>query len=561
MFIKITKNQKGIEYVYLVEGYRNKHGKPKQRKVKTYGRLNDLLKKDPNIIANLKKRASETIKKDDDKVVHADFSKSILETSKTVNYGYFFIEKIYHQLGLNEYFQALNKTSNFKYDINQVVQLLTFTRIIKPASKIATYNYRDKYFYQFDSTINDIYRGLSVLSSNANEIQAIMHKNVKKHYGQNLKLVFYDLTNYYFEIEKEDQLRKKGVSKEHKPNPIVQMGLLIDHNKIPIAYNLFPGNIHDSQTLKPMIKKLKTKFDIKQVIVVSDKGVNSSKNFRYLTEQSDKYIVSQKIRGMKREFIDKVLKTNDFFYETSSFKVKEFIWTKQLKDKANTNLRQRVIVFWSQNFAQKERYRHEKLATEIEKFVSSWSQYNAMNKHRAKRYIKTMHQDKTTGEVTKLNPLNVFNEARFTRDAEIAGYYAIVTNDFKMPAEKVIASYHELWKIEESFKVIKSDLEGRPVFVRREDRINGHFLICFVALTMLRIIEHILGNKFSSSEIKTALATATCKEFANGAYSIEKQSSLIMKLEEIHKTFLHRANCKIETIRKFRRRLVYYEQN
>ena len=334
------------------------------------------------------------------------------------------------------------------------------------------------------------------------------------------------------------------------------MGLLIDQNKIPIAYNLFPGNIHDSRTLKPMIKKLKTKFNIKQVIVVSDKGVNSSKNFRYLTEQSDKYIVSQKIRSMKREFIDKVLKNDDFFYETSSFKVKEFIWTKQLKDKANTNLRQRVIVFWSQKFAQKERHRHEKLATEIKKFISSWSHYNATNKHRAKRYIKTLHQDKATGEVTKLNPLNVFNEAKFTRDTEIAAYYAIVTNDFKMPAEKVIASYHELWKIEESFKVIKSDLEG-PVFIRREDRINGHFLICFIALTILRIIEHTLGNKFNSSEIKTALATATCKEFANGAYSIEKQSPLIMKLEEINKTFLHRANCKIETMRKFRSSLVY----
>ena len=430
MFIKVTnKNNSNTSNVYLVEGYRDEAGKSKQRTIKKYGKLSKLQENDPNILEKLEAEA-KAMEKNEIVITHS-LMKSNSNKEKDKNYGYFFLENIYKSLGITDFIENYDFKKNFKYDLDEILRLLTFGRILDPMSKKSTVRHQDEYFEPFNVNLKSVYKSLSNLSEIKIDLQNHLNERVTSTYGRDASLVFYDVTNYYFETDIEDDLKKKGPSKEKKSTPIVQMGLLIDTNGLPIAYDLFPGNTHDSKTLIPFIKNMRKQYNFGRVILTADKGLNSGKNLAYLKSKKDGYIVSQKIRGASKGFIKEVLSEENYSYNRSrTFKIKSFIRERSTKDEAGENviLKEKVVCFWSKNFDDREKHKREKLEERIASYLESPSKLKASNSYGIKKYLKVQNVDSETGEVKDVNPHVAFNREKYERDVKLDGYYAIVTS-------------------------------------------------------------------------------------------------------------------------------------
>lgn len=272
MFIKLQRSPTTPRVqVHLVEGYRDETGKVKHRSLKNYGVLSELVAQEPDVLARLRAEAEElTRKRHEEKItVEIDCLRAREPDEHPVNYGYFLLEGIFRKLGLRTFLKKAAKDNASAYDLEAVAELLVFSRILNPASKMSTYRSKAEYFRDFDFEIHDVYRALDVLDGLSDDIQLHVHRAVSKHIGRDAALVFYDVTNYYFECDFEDDFRKKGPSKEHRQDPIVQMGLLIDSRGIPIAYRLFEGNTHDAKTLVPVLEEMKARYGFGRIVVVA----------------------------------------------------------------------------------------------------------------------------------------------------------------------------------------------------------------------------------------------------------------------------------------------------
>jgi transposase len=416
------------------------------------------------------------------------------------------------------------------------------------------------YYEKFNVDLNSVYKSLSNLSEIKIDLQNHLNERIIATYGRDASLVFYDVTNYYFETEIEDDLKKKGLSKEKKSTPIVQMGLLIDSNGLPIAYDLFPGNTHDSSTLIPFIKNMRKQYTFGKVILTADKGLNSGKNLAYLKSKNDGYIVSQKIRGMSKTFINEVLSEEDYAYNPKgTFKIKSFFRDRETKDENGEKvvLKEKVVCFWSKDFDDREKHKREKLEERIIEYQESPSKLKSSNSYGIKKYLKLQNIDTETGEIKDIEPYVEFDEKKYKGDVMLDGYYTIVTSELDLSSEKVIEKYRGLCKIEESFRVLKTDLEGRPVYVKTPDHVEGHFLVCFLALLISRILELKLDHKYSIKKIQESLKEATCRKLENGIYSLDKQDETFRKLEDTFEVAMDFKNIRIETLRKYRKEIVH----
>ena len=559
MYIRLSKgNTAKFTKVYLVEGYRDENGKSKQRVIHSYGNLEELEVNEPDILNRLRLEA-KNITKNEVKIT-LNLSDLNSNTKKDKNYGYFFLDSIYKTLGITDFIKNYKFETNFKYDLDEILRLLTFSRILDPMSKKATVESQNTYFEDFNVDLKSVYKSLSNLSEIKIDLQNHLNKTVTSAYGRDASLVFYDVTNYYFETEIEDDLKKKGPSKEKKSTPIVQMGLLIDSNGLPIAYDLFPGNTHDSSTLIPFIKNMRKQYNFGRVILTADKGLNSGKNLAYLKSKNDGYIVSQKIRGMSKAFMDEVLSDEGYACNPNgTFKIKSFFRERETKDENGEKviLKEKVVCFWSKNFDDREKHKREKLEERITAYLESPSKYKSSNSYGIKKYLKLQNLDKKTGEIKDIEPYIEFDEEKYKRDVSLDGYYTIVTSELDLSNEEVIKKYRGLWKIEESFRVLKTDLQGRPVYVKNKDHVEGHFLVCFIALLISRILEMKLDNKYSIRRIQESLKSATCREVTNGIYSLNKQNENYRKIEDLFKVEMNYKNIRIETLRKYRKEIVH----
>lgn len=559
MFIRLSKSKTAkFTKVYLAEGYRDENGKSKQRIIKSYGNLEDLEAVDPNILDKLKLEA-KSIKKNEVKIT-LNLSNTNTEISKDKNYGHFFLDSIYKNLGITDFITNYKFETNFKYDLDEILRLLTFSRILDPMSKKAAVESQDTYFEDFNVDLKSVYKSLSNLSEIKIDLQNHLNERVTSTYGRDVSLVFYDVTNYYFETDTEDDLKKKGLSKEKRSTPIVQMGLLIDSNGLPIAYDLFPGNTHDSSTLIPFIKNMRKQYNFGKVILTADKGLNSGKNLAYLKSEKDGYIVSQKIRGMSKAFVNEVLSEEGYACNANdTFKIKSFFRDRETKDEngEKVTLKEKVVCFWSKDYDEREKHKREKLEERIASYLESPAKLKSSNSYGIKKYLKLQNVDKETGEIKDIEPFVEFDEDKYNLDVSLDGYYTIVTSELELSNEAIIEKYRGLWKIEESFKVLKTDLSGRPVYVRTEDHVEGHFLVCFLALLISRILEMKLDNKYSVRRIQESLKNATCREVTNGIYSLNKQDDTYRKLESVYNVALNYKNIRIETLRKYRKEIVH----
>jgi hypothetical protein len=532
--------------VHLVEGYRNEKGKPRQRILKNYGELNELQAKDPLILEKLKAEAASLTKKRNDArvVIEADTLRRRNDGEHSTNYGYFFLESIYRKLELHMFFLRKSRTKGFSYDLDAITRLLVFSRVLMPDSKLATFESKERFFGDFNFEKHHVYRALDVLADFADGVMLHLHKRVCKAYGRNAHLVFYDVTNYYFETDIGDEFRKKGASKEHRHDPIVQMGLLIDAKGIPITFRLFSGNTHDAKTLIPTLEELKAKYGLSRIVVVADKAMNSGVNMAQIEEHSDGYIVSQKVRGtVAPEILRQVTDREGYIWnESGKFAHKSFIRT--VSHKKGRHTQEKVVCFWSYAYAAREAHKRGELMPAVEDMIRHPGKYEVTNDYGRKRYVKETLE--TTSGETARKKLS-FDEERYETDCALDGYYCILTSETHMEDLTVIEHYRGLSRIEESFRVIKSELEGRPVYVWKESHIKAHFLICFIALTLIRVIQVKLNYAISAEALVNALNSAVCTPLEKGIFIIDETNDVYKSIEEAFGVSLPKSLCSCGT--------------
>jgi transposase len=559
MFIRLIKSPtQQYTLVYLSESYRDEAGKPKHRHLKCYGKLEELQTQDPDILAKLRAEARGMASTNAQSIA-LNLNIANDQGSADLNYGYFFLEAIFRSLKLPEAIRRLNDDAARTSRWTDALQLLTYARIVQPDSKAATHAGQAQFFNPFHLSLDDVYSSLDWLAEHKEKLELHLHKEVCRQYGRDQSLVFYDVTNYYFETEREDELRKKGVSKEYRPEPIIQMGLLMDRAGLPIAYKLFPGNTNDMSTLAPFANTVRQAYHLQRFVLTADRGLNTGKNLHLLVSQGNGYLVSQKIRNSTDEFIAQILDESDYRSNPNhTFKIKSFLRDRILKDEQGQSLTltEKVVCFWSAEFDAREKHKREGLEEMLEEFLKNPAKYKASNRFGAKKYLKQEHVNQETGEVQDDRTVLLFQKEKYERDVALDGYYVLVTSETQMSDEAIIEQYRGLWRIEESFHVLKSDLEGRPVFVRTPSHIEGHFFACFLALLLSRILEFKLQYRYDPDRIQEALQSASCRLLADGVLSLSRTTPCFKAIARTFAADLDRAYVKIEQLRQFRQSLL-----
>jgi len=415
------------------------------------------------------------------------------------------------------------------------MQLLVFARIIYPGSKLYAFNCKEAFFERFDFKLEEVYRSLSFFSEHKEALQLWMHERVLKKYSRDTSLVYYDLTNYYFETDQQDGFRMKGVCKEHRPDPIVQMGLFMDRNGIPVSYKLFAGNEADCMTLRPMISETARNYSLGRIIVVADKGVISSDNIWYTLSARNGYVFSYSVRKSDKAFKDYVLDQDGYRWnKDKTFKIKSRLEPRTIKvtssrgGKICKQVEEKQVIVYSDKYAEKARHDREQAIQKAKDLIKNPSRYDRAASYGAAKYIKNLVFDKDTGEIMEdAKNLLVFDEEKLKDEAVYDGYYAIVTSEIDMGDNEILDIYHGLWEIEETFKITKSTLETRPVYVSLKDHIEAHFLTCFIALVLVRLLEFKLDCKFTTEEIINSLKKYNCSLTEQNLYMFTHYSDVI----------------------------------
>jgi len=557
MFIKLVKVPKQEEHlVYLVEGYRDRNGLVKHRTLHAYGRLSELLAGDPDAVERLRTWAqAETAKGEQGKheMVFLHLGEEHDGTQQLVNIGYVFLAAIYQALKIPEFILGYRTKTQIAYPLDDILQLLVYSRCLNPGSKKKTYEGKGNYFFELpDFTLDDVYRSLSHLAAMKEKLTLHLHRRITEMRGRDCSLVFYDVTNYYFSTERGEGLRQTGVSKENQETDIVQLGLFIDNDGIPITYELFPGNTNDMATMRPILQKIKKDYGLGKITIVADKGNNTGENLAYIDGEDDHYIISQKIRGAGKDLIAAVLDEDGYVWnQDGTFKSKSIERERVVKrsDMSTRTITEHLLCFWSRNEQDYQRAKRGFLDEKIAEFIENPSLLNASNAFGIKKYFKKVLVDQETGEILKAKEHYVFNQAKYERDLALDGYYCIVTNDLTLAPLEIIQHYHQLSKIEESFKVTKSDLEGRPVYVWTRDHIEGHFLTCYLALVLYRLLQIKLDNRYPIHQLKEALNSAEAVLLDSGIYLIPDPLPIVNELAEKHQAKLNYKRMKLEYLR------------
>ena len=419
------------------------------------------------------------------------------------------------------------------------MRLLVFSRLLYPGSKKKAFEDRSKFFERFDFTLDDLYRSLTRFSKFREALQLWIHEHVTSGYGRDTTITYYDVTNYYFEIDKQDKTRRKGVCKEHRPNPIVQMGLFMDNSGLPVAYQLFPGNNNDCTTLIPILKRIRREFGVGKAVVVSDKGLNTAKNAYYLANSRGGYVFSQSVRGGTKELKEYVLKKFGYeqFGDDYKKKSRQFTRKVEFEDESGktvkANIAEKQVVFYSRDYDRRAKADRAAAVTKAKALIANPDKFNKYNSYGAAKYIKHIEFDEETGEIIKAKSVIAFDEEKLAEDEKYDGYYVIVTSKCDATDKWVIDTYKELWRIEETFKVTKSDLEARPVYVSREDHIESHFLTCFVALVIIRLLQKKLGGKYSSEKILSGLSKTCCSNTDANRYVANYNDESVVEIGKL----------------------------
>ena len=419
------------------------------------------------------------------------------------------LDPVFNALGLDELFASVKFSSKIGYDLTGIVRLLTYGRLLDPASKSATMGQNDRYYRPLVSSTNDdnVYDALDVIQRNAKQIVRRMNTCVTRGTGRSSKVVFYDVTNFFFETPRPDPdttdadgnviekgLRKMGVSKENRRQPIVQLGLFLDDEGIPISFGMFPGNTLDHHTLRPAMEKTVDSLGLKRFVLVADRGMYSGTNMCHVTDAGNGYIVAKSLRRSTKREIAWAVSPEGYDFSDEKFRCKSRIVnrTAALPDGKKRIFKEKVVVYWSRRFYERELHENASFLSFVEKLKANPGGFRitAAQSQSLRRFLRKDVLDRKTGNVldgTKLAAM--IDDERLSAFNELFGYYQIVTSELDMPDREVIDKYHGLTQIEDQFREMKSTLETRPVYVRTREHIEAHLMVCFIALTMMRLIQ------------------------------------------------------------------------
>lgn len=525
MYLHKSKRKDGRVYLAFAEGYR-KDGKSKMRTVESLGYLDELEKQFDDPIAHFKAvcdeaNAAARAERQNVQVTIHPLQKIDKREAARKNAGSAVLLAVYNALGIEIAVRNKTRGSKASYDSNAVMRLLTVERIINPGSKKSAWENKEHYFFRTAFSLEDTYRALDVLCGCKDKIVSAINRAIDKMGIRDTACVFYDVTNYYFEIDDPDEdegLRQKGMSKEHRKSPIVQMGLLQDSKGVPIGYRLFPGNTPDPLTMLDVLSEMKRDYGQDRVVVVGDKGNNCSANIAALAAKGDGFVYSQSIRGTKSDAELKNWVLSDDGYECATnadghvtYKVKSKQGYKAVSvagpngSKRKVDVDVKYVAFWSEKYERRARKERQAAIDKAKRLVADPGAYAAATHFGAAKYVRGLAVDGRTGELLEAASALELDEDRLAADEACDGYYLIATSETGMADDAVIEAYRGLWRIEESFKVTKSDLETRPVYVSRREHIEAHFLTCYAALCILRIIQVLTGGKYSAGTIAEEL--------------------------------------------------------
>lgn len=532
MYLHKSERKRGT-YLTIVEGYRE-GGRVKHKTVESLGYVGDLVEEyGPDPVAHFKQvcRERNAAKEAEAQAVTIEIhpqQKIDKRAAARKNIGSAVLLAVYNALGVETVIRNATRGSKADYDANAVMRLLVVERILDPGSKKHAWENKGRYFFRTEFELDDTYRALDVLRACRDRVVSAVNRAVDKMGIRDTTCVFYDVTNYYFEVDEPGGLRQKGVSKEHRKSPIVQMGLLQDSGGIPIGYRLFPGNTPDPCTMLPVLQDMKRDYGCQRIIAVGDKGNNCSTNIAALVAGGDGFVYSQSIRGTKTDAETRDWVLSDAGYAcicdgdghvTYKVKSKQGYKTVTVEDpdgkKRKVDVDVKCVAFWSEKYQRRARKERQAAIDKAKGLVASPGAYAAATHFGAAKYVKGMRVDAKTGELVEAADVLEFDEQRLAAEEACDGYYCIVTSETQMSDGDVIEAYRGLWKIEESFRVTKSDLETRPVYVSREEHIEAHFLTCYVALCILRIIQAATCGKYSARVIADELA-AMCGTHLEG---------------------------------------------
>ena len=536
MFVEQCKNN-GVPYLRLVQSYRveDSQGRKVSRKktILNIGplsrfddgkpdfvqRLKDSYKEGKPIIDLLLPYTEEPVAKKH-VITFEDGDMSCIGNPKLVSQ--ILLDRLFVQLGLDKLCATLKHSLGLSYDLTGFIRLLIFGRILQPASKWETAQQNAQYFAPLADTTYPyhIYDALDVLAEYKEQFIHRMHSSICKTVGRSSTHIYYDVTNFFFEIEKPDPnedigdgvqkgLRQKGVSKENRKEPIVQMGMFLDDNGIPITIETFPGNTLDQATLRPALKKSMGKLETERFVLVADRGLHSFYNLCHLVSDGQGYIVSKSIRKTPKAERQWIMMQEDYIAKGNSFKFKSRIVTRRVKDENGVvmELKEKVIVYWSERFYMREYNEHKSFLDFLERLRQNPASFRitAIQSNKLKKFFKREFVHKDTGEIIESGKLlGMLDEEKVEELTAFMGYYQIVTSEIDMPDEDVIEAYHGLTQIEDQFREMKGTLNTRPVYVSTKEHIQAHLLVCLIALTMLRLIQKKI---ISSSQIEKSGCT------------------------------------------------------
>ena len=547
MHLRKTKTSTGRIYLAIVDSFYDKQKKMSRSKtIESLGYLDVLEKEYDDPIAHFQKRVEQlkAEKAARQAPIHFTFYDSdrlCIGDVLRKNFGYAALNQIYHELGLHTFLTNRQRHSKEQYDANTIMKMLVYSRLLFPASKKSSYDDREHFFEKTDYSLDDVYRCLSFLDKHKENLQIWLNDHIKENYGRDTSLIYYDVTNYYFETDEQTDFLRKGVSKEHRPNPIVQMGLFMDNQGIPITYELFPGNTNDCLTYRPNFGRIKKQFDLGRVISVADKGMTTGDNIWYTinTPTHDGYVFSMSIRGAEKSIKDYVLEQEGYEWLGTEYKWKSRKSPRMIQvssvsgKKIKRQVDEKQVVFWSEKYAKRAKAEREAALTKARDLAKNPGNYTRATSYGAAKYVKKIDYDKETGEILTASSVLDIDEDKIREEESLDGYYMLLTSEMETSDDEIIDMYRGLWRIEESFKVTKSELEARPVYVWTKEHIEAHFLTCFVALTIARILENKLERKYSIGTILESLSKAECSLIQQNYYLFDYYDEILKDIGRV----------------------------
>lgn len=551
MYICIT-GSKNNKDVYIKQSYCKESGKTSSRIYRKLGKFNDLLARFDGDKDKMMAWAKEEAAKDtaaynkQKEKVSVQFSPAAripLDEERSFNAGYLFLQKLCSELRIDNICRNIRNRHRFTYDLHAILTDLIYARILSPSSKMSSYSYCQSLLEPPGYSLQNVYRALSVMAQEADYIQEELYRDSNFIHDRNTKILYYDCTNYYFETEEESGDRKYGKSKEHRPNPIVTMGLFMDADGLPLAFDIYPGNQNEQLTLRPLENKVIRDFDCSEFIFCSDAGLGSVRN-RFLNSFGNRsYVITHSLKKMKKEDREIALKPTQFrlpgsdkmidlrTLDETDENVFDSVYYKEIPI-VTGDMDETLIVTYSPKYKNYQRKIRARQIERAEKMIESGKNRRGKNPNDPARFIR---KTSVTGDgeiaekaIYELDPKRIREEEMYD------GFYAVITNLEDDPAE-VIKINRRRWEIEENFRIMKSEFEARPVYVQRDDRIKAHFLTCYISLLVYRLLEKKLDEKYTCSQILETLRgmqmTLLSKE--SGYIPSYKRTKLTDKLHSI----------------------------